>query len=112
MVRMRVWVECGHAYTLDHQYDKDDLHPPILFMAQDIKKRQNGRTAERQNGGEFGSSQHSGRRTIWWARLLWDAGAIWLTFEAMSTLRRPDQKAVETFHSSSQLLEDWDKFWI
>ena len=93
---VKIWDICGayasmgrvlsHAYLYDHQYDKDDVHSPVLFMEND---RQKGRTAEKQNGNLMEEAP------------VWDAGAIWLTFEAMSTLRRPDQEGQwETFNSS------------
>jgi len=93
---VKLWDICGayasmgrvlsHAYLYDHQYDKDDVHSPVLFMEND---RQKGRTAEKQNGNLMEEAP------------VWDAGAIWLTFEAMSTLRRPDQEGQwETFNSS------------
>jgi penicillin-binding protein 1C len=93
---VKLWDICGayasmgrvlsHAYAYDHQYDRVDMHSPILFKSQEVEK---GRTAERQNGKLVKEAP------------VWDAGAIWLTFEAMSTLRRPDQEGQwETFHSS------------
>ena len=84
----------GHAYQYDHQYDRDDVHSPVLFMEND---RQKGGTAEGQKGGTA-----EGRNgNLMEEAPVWDAGAIWLTFEAMSTLRRPDQEGQwETFNSS------------
>ncbi len=93
---VKLWDICGayasmgrvlsHAYLYDHQYDKDDVHSPVLFMEND---RQKGGTAEGRNGNLMEEAP------------VWDAGAIWLTFEAMSTLRRPDQEGQwETFNSS------------
>lgn len=93
---VKLWDICGayasmgrvlsHAYSYDHQYDKDDVHSPVLFME---NKGQKGRMAEGQKGNFLEEAP------------VWDAGAIWLTFEAMSTLRRPDQEGQwETFQSS------------
>ena len=92
---VKLWDICGayasmgrvlsHAYLYDHQYDKDDVHPPVLFQ-QGARSKEQGEN-EKVNLGEEAP--------------VWDAGAIWLTFEAMSTLRRPDQEGQwETFNSS------------
>jgi penicillin-binding protein 1C len=95
----------GHGYTYDHQYDRDDVHAPVLFKDAEGQK---GRTAEGQNGGR--AEGHKGRRaegkngSLVKEAPVWDVGAIWLTFEAMKTLRRPDQEGQwETFHSSRQV---------
>jgi penicillin-binding protein 1C len=51
-------------------------------------ERQNGGTAEKQ-------------KNLTAEPPVWNAGAIWMTFEAMRTLRRPDQEGQwETFQSS------------
>ncbi|MBK8829409.1 MAG: penicillin-binding protein 1C [Saprospiraceae bacterium] len=92
---VKLWDICGayasmgrvlsHAYLYDHQYDKDDVHSPVLFQ-QGARSKEQGEN-EKVNLGEEAP--------------VWDAGAIWLTFEAMSTLRRPDQEGQwETFNSS------------
>ncbi|HQW01973.1 MAG TPA: penicillin-binding protein 1C [Saprospiraceae bacterium] len=76
----------GHVYQYDHLYDTDDVHPPVLFIEDEGQK---GGRAEGRNGNLLEEAP------------VWDAGAIWLTFEAMSTLRRPDQEGQwETFNSS------------
>ena len=85
---VKLWDICGayasmgrvlsHAYLYDHQYDKDDVHSPVLFQ-QGARSKEQGEN-EKVNLGEEAP--------------VWDAGAIWLTFEAMSTLRRPDQEGM------------------
>ena len=79
----------GHAYKYDHLYSKDDIHPAVLFKETGQAERQNGGTAERE------------MYTLVKEAPVWNAGAVWLTFEAMKTLRRPDQEGQwETFNSS------------
>lgn len=71
----------GHAYTYNHQYDIDDIHEPVLFLEPQLAVM--------------------GDKDLLDDAPVWDVGAIWLTFEAMRTLRRPDQEGQwETFHSS------------
>ena len=89
-----LWDVCGayasmgrildHAYAYDHQYAIADIHPPILFPDQGNNK---------SPLGDLGADPP-----------VWNAGAIWQTFEAMSTLRRPDQEGQwETFQSSKRI---------
>lgn len=103
---VKLWDICGayasmgrvlsHVYLYDHQYDKDDVHSPVLFMENDGQK---GGRAEGLKGGR--EQWEKDKLNLVEKALVWDAGAIWLTFEAMSTLRRPDQEGQwETFHSS------------
>ena len=121
---VKLWDICGayasmgrvlnHAYKYNHQYSIDDVHEPILFSnlgARDERIKgsrdqgRNGGTAEWQKGGK--AERQNGSRAEWQKGELqdeapvWDVGAIWLTFEAMRTLRRPDQEGQwETFQSS------------
>ncbi len=85
-----LWDICGayasmgrilhHTYAYDHQYSERDIHAPFLFKNQNLKSKKVKLTEEAP---------------------VWNAGAIWLTFEAMKTLRRPDQEGNwETYHSS------------
>lgn len=87
-----LWDICGayasmgrvlhHMYPYQHQYARADIHPPVLW-SKEIKTSKPQLTS---------------------APPVWDAGAIWHTFEAMSTLRRPDQEGQwETFHSSRRI---------
>ncbi len=78
----------GHAYRHDHQYDMQDIHPPILFSKRDGDSNPSV-TLQPALQSEAG---------------VWNTGAIWSTFEAMSTLRRPDQEGQwETFQSSKRI---------
>jgi penicillin-binding protein 1C len=102
---VKLWDICGayasmgrvlsHAYAYDHRYDRDDIHPPVLFRN---AMGQNGGKAEGSNGAmEQGEKDNL---NLLEEAPVWDVGAIWLTFEAMKTLRRPDQEGQwETFHS-------------
>jgi penicillin-binding protein 1C len=99
---VKLWDICGayasmgrilsHAYAYDHQYDPKDMHEPNLF-----ENGQKGGKAERQNG----ISEEEEGTILQKEAPVWDVGAIWLTFEAMKSLRRPDQEGQwETFQSS------------
>ncbi len=73
----------GHAYRFDHQYSQEDIHSPVLLTPDQRHQTED----ERQP-----------------LPVVWDVGAIWQTFEAMSTLRRPDQEGQwETFASSKRV---------
>src|SRR5688500_4918849 len=89
-----LWDVCGAYATLGrvlennfrHQntYRKEDIHAPVIFREQIINERQNYKASDQPH--------------------VWHAGAIWHTFEAMSTLRRPDQEGQwETFQSSKRI---------
>ncbi len=98
-----LWDVCGayasmgrilsHALLYDYRYDKADVHEPVVY-------RQDRRTA-------WHSSRDVGRacaQQLLQSPPVWNAGAIWHTFEAMSALRRPDQEGQwETFHSSRRI---------
>jgi penicillin-binding protein 1C len=97
---VKLWDICGayasmgrilsHAYKYDHKYSKEDIHPPILWQ-----RRYNGSTmlTNRLRQTDLGAEAP-----------VWNVGAIWSTFEAMSTLRRPDQEGQwETFESSKRI---------
>ncbi len=123
-----LWDVCGayasmgrvldHAIPYDYKYDRQDIHSPVIL-------RDLGGIAERRNGDKSLRLTHSDRRSL---RLtlsdqhdtyqssrysdrnysdqapVWTAAGIWQTFEAMSTLRRPDQEGQwETFHSSRRI---------
>ena len=78
----------SHAYKYDHQYAKDDVHGPVLFESE-WQRKHSGSTALTNHLRQTGT---------------WDVGAIWSTFEAMSSLRRPDQEGQwETFQSSKRI---------
>ena len=94
-----LWDICGayasmgrilsHAYKYDHRYAKEDVHEPVLLVGQKAE------TAEMAEGGT-----RDGERLVEEAPV-WNVGAIWQTFEAMRSLRRPDQEGQwETFQSS------------
>ncbi len=96
---VKLWDICGayasmgrilsHAYTYNHRYDREDVHPPVLF---------NERIKEKETIGnrQWAKSKESLSQDA----PVWNLGAIWLTFEAMKTLRRPDQEGQwETFQS-------------
>ncbi len=85
-----LWDVCGayasmgrilhHAYPYDHRYAKADVHPPVLF-AEKLKEKKNPKLIDEAP--------------------VWNAGAIWLTFEAMKKLNRPDQEGNWETYSSS-----------
>ena len=90
-----LWDICGayasmgrilnHFLPYENGYSKDDVHEPVIF------ERKNGGTEERRNG-------RAGTPPVW------NVGAIWHTFEAMSALRRPDQEGQwETYSSSRKI---------
>ncbi len=90
-----LWDICGayasmgrilhHTYTYDHRYDINDIHAPILFTSGQHK------LAKKENQ----------EKQLQADAPVWNAGSIWLTFEAMQTLRRPDQEGNwETYQSS------------
>lgn len=73
----------GNYYRNEYQYSRSDIHPPYI-LNQDLAK-----------------SEESGLQEY---PPVWNAGAVWQTFEAMSTLRRPDQEGQwETFNSSRRI---------
>jgi penicillin-binding protein 1C len=77
----------GHAYKNDGRYNKEDIHQPLLWHTEG-QRRYNLRPVETSLGAEG----------------VWNVGAIWSTFEAMSSLRRPDQEGQwETFESSKRI---------
>ena len=70
-------------------YAKDDIFPPVAFVNRHNDKK-NGKT--------------SIKKKLVSEAPIWNAGAVWHTFEAMSTLRRPDQEGQwETFESSKRI---------
>lgn len=70
-------------------YAKDDIFPPVAFVNRHTDKK-NGKT--------------SIKKKLVFEAPVWNAGAVWHTFEAMSTLRRPDQEGQwETFESSKRI---------
>ncbi len=90
---VKLWDLCGayasmgrvlsHVYLFNSLYSAEDIHPPVLLQ----KKKMNE---------DLVHDQHLQQTPP-----VWNAGAIWLTFEAMKTLRRPDQEGQwETFQSS------------
>lgn len=85
-----LWDICGayasmgrilhHTYPYDHRYAKADIHPPVLF-AEKLKTKESPELTDEAP--------------------VWNAGAVWLTFEAMKKLNRPDQEGNwETYNSS------------
>jgi len=101
---VKLWDICGayasmgrvlaHAYKFDHRYAKNDVHEPVLFenLAEKAEKAEEAENAEKKNF------------TLTNDAPVWNVGAIWSTFEAMSTLRRPDQEGQwETFESSKRI---------
>ncbi|HEY3385610.1 MAG TPA: penicillin-binding protein 1C [Saprospiraceae bacterium] len=100
----------GHAYRYNHRYSAGDIRAPVLFIESEGRNTSttlstSGGTAEGQNGRTaeyFDSAQHKRQKGESQDEApVWDVGAIWLTFEAMRTLRRPDQEGQwETFQSS------------
>jgi len=100
---VKLWDICGayasmgrvlaHAYKYDGKYNKDDIHQPILWQ-----RRYNLRQAEKESEWQRRHSQWQTGQGVW------NVGAIWSTFEAMSSLRRPDQEGQwETFESSKRI---------
>lgn len=94
---VKLWDICGayasmgriltHVYPYNNQYDAGDVHPPVLFTDDEVKDGDNSRV---DNKPELMKDPP-----------VWNSGAIWHTFEAMKTLRRPDQEGQwETFESS------------
>ena len=88
-----LWDICGayatmgrilnHTFAYQHQYSEQEIFPPALWR-HELKQ---------------GKPDDLGNEAP-----LWDRGAIWHTFEAMSTLRRPDQEGQwETFGSSRKI---------
>lgn len=88
-----LWDICGsyasmgrilsHAYPYHHRYDPEDIHPPKLWLPEDTKRRE-PKLIEKAP--------------------VWHAGAIWHTFEAMTSLRRPDHEGQwEVFSSSRKI---------
>ncbi len=88
-----LWDICGtyasmgrvlsNMYTNDKQYTRTDIHPPQLWRTKEKSNTKKQLTADAP---------------------VWNTAAIWQTFEAMSTLRRPDQEGQwETFHSSRRI---------
>jgi penicillin-binding protein 1C len=99
---VKLWDICGayasmgrilaHAYKFDHRYSKDDIHPPVLFAPKSPK------------GDFIPATRKSPLGDLGAEAPVWNVGAIWSTFEAMSTLRRPDQEGQwETFESSKRI---------
>jgi penicillin-binding protein 1C len=97
---VKLWDLCGayasmgrilsHVSRYDNRYSKNDLHAPVLFQEEKEVGPRVGTDAVRPNDSELTKESP-----------VWNAGAIWLTFEAMKTLRRPDQEGQwETFQSS------------
>lgn len=85
-----LWDVCGAyasmgrtlTHTIPHQYryNKRDIHPPVLL------KNNSENTPQFEDEG------------------VWQSGAIWQTFEAMTTLRRPDEEGQwETFASGRKI---------
>ena len=96
-----LWDVCGayaslgrvlsHAYEYNHRYSEDDVHEPNLFE----KPRVDPGVPPDPRRGNQELIEHAP---------VWDLGAIWATFSAMSTLRRPDQEGQwETFESSKRI---------
>lgn len=91
-----LWDICGayaslgrilsHTHKYQYKYDKADIHDPIVFRSD----TQSANTKRAKNLTDQSP--------------VWNSGAIWHTFEAMSTLRRPDQEGQwETFQSSRRI---------
>ncbi len=75
----------GHITKYENRYSKEDVREPKLFKDKMLSVVSN-------YGQHFVFEKEP---------TVWNAGAIWLTFEAMKTLRRPDQEGQwETFESS------------
>ncbi len=95
-----LWDICGayasmgrilsNAYRYNHRYARSDIHPPVLFT-----------TGEQERSSATDRDNLPDADALTTDPPVWNAGAIWLTFEAMRTLRRPDQEGQwETFESS------------
>jgi penicillin-binding protein 1C len=116
---VKLWDICGayasmgrilaHVYKYDHQYSKEDIHAPLIF---DGEGQNSGTASALAKASAAVEVRKAGRaeRPEWKKSELtneapvWSAGAIWSTFEAMSTLRRPDQEGQwETFESSKRI---------
>lgn len=85
-----LWDVCGayasmgrslsHAHRDQFSYDVNDIHPPVVIS----NKKEANRKIEMEG--------------------VWQHGAIWQTFEAMTALRRPDEEGQwETFHSGQKI---------
>lgn len=100
-----LWDICGayasmgrilnHYLPYENSYSKNDVHEAVIFMGQNVmpspRLRHTKGTAEQRNGKTETPP-------------VWNAGAIWHTFEAMSTLRRPGQEGQwETYNSSRKI---------
>ncbi len=94
---VKLWDICGayasmgriltHVYPYNNQYDAQDVHPPVLFTDDEMKDGHNEKADRKPE--------------LMTDPPVWNSGAIWHTFEAMQTLRRPDQEGQwETFESS------------
>ena len=110
---VKLWDLCGayasmgrilaHAYEHDHLYSPQDVHPPQLFLESMVHG------ASRSEARIPPIAQHLRRESKEQESLMkeapvWNAGSIWLTFEAMKSLRRPDQEGHwEIFQSSKQV---------
>ena len=105
-----LWDICGayasmgrilsHAYAYDHRYARDDIHEPVLFGMKGEKEE--GLKGKRTEGKENRSRDDVSELVQ--EAPVWNVGAIWQTFEAMRTLRRPDQEGQwETFSSSRSI---------
>lgn len=89
-----LWDVCGayasmgrlleNNFKNQNTYTKEDIHAPLIFREQIKGDKQKQKFSDHP--------------------YVWNAGAIWHTFEAMSTLRRPDQEGQwETFKSSKRI---------
>lgn len=89
---VKLWDICGayasmgrvlsNMYKNNKQYNASDIHAPVLWK----------------------SDEEDSNVTLTDEPVVWNAGAVWQTLEAMSTLRRPDQEGQwETFHSSRKI---------
>jgi penicillin-binding protein 1C len=108
-----LWDVCGayasmarildHAYVYDHRYDKSDVHQPVVVNEQ-MSERANEQMSERANERrKDGSPDHRITRSLDETGV-WNVAAIYQTFEAMKTLRRPDQEGQwETYAGSKQI---------
>lgn len=85
-----LWDLCGvyagmgrmlsHAYSLNHQYDPADLHPPVALMTAPVHTK----TAVSK------------------AAPLWDYGALWHTMESLRNLTRPDDEGQWEYFQSGK----------
>lgn len=117
---VKLWDVCGayasmgrilnHALVYDYKYDARDVHGPVVFQEHHGTGTPRHRKTEEVmhhdasapvlpfSGALVIDKSFSNEPTVW------NVGAIWHTFEAMSTLRRPDQEGQwETFHSSRRI---------